>query len=313
MGPEMKRISVAKMFLFMVVVVLAVTMSPVSLEYSYASDSTQTVVKPNPSSVIIGKSVGFTVTVSDTSNSPTTPTGTVSWSDDAGGTFAVSGVTTSKCSLSSISSSASSCKITYGPPSTAAAGNVIVITAIYSADSTHSASSGTSTLTVLRAISTAVSPSYAVVGIGATVTYTATVSDTSSGIQSAPTGTLSWTASPSGISGTLSSGACTLVPINSSQSRCHVTYTPLIAGSRSITATYRGDSVHAKGRGQILLIISSGQRPFQEPQSGQNLTAGLLFSSQFEQNGIHTLFIEQLANVLDRLMFPKSAKDRDAP
>jgi len=103
---------------------------------------TTTTVSPNPASAIAGTPITFTATVADTSaSSPSSPTGTVSWSDNgAGGSFL-----TGTCTLSSSSSSQSQCTVTYIAPLTPAS---ITITASYSGDSTHLSSSGTSSLTV---------------------------------------------------------------------------------------------------------------------------------------------------------------------
>ncbi len=100
-------------------------------------------VTPNPSSVTEGGAITFTVTVSDTSASPTSPTGTETWNDGGfGGSFGGS----SQCTLSSLGPSSSDCSITYTAPSSP---GPATITAVYPGDSTHSGSSGSSALTVL--------------------------------------------------------------------------------------------------------------------------------------------------------------------
>jgi hypothetical protein len=86
--------------------------------------------------------ITFTATVTDTSGAPTTPTGTVTWSDGGkGGSFSNG----SQCTLSAVGSSSSTCSTTYTPPST---NGPVQITATYPGDSTHAASSGSSALTV---------------------------------------------------------------------------------------------------------------------------------------------------------------------
>ncbi len=112
----------------------AVAVSPV-----YSLNTTTTAVTPNPSSVIIGNTITYTATVADTSVTPTTPTGTVSWSDGAaGGSFSNS----ASCTLDA----SGACTIVYTPSSTSGS---VTITATYGGDSTHAVSSGTSSLTVL--------------------------------------------------------------------------------------------------------------------------------------------------------------------
>ena len=109
---------------------------------STSSHTTASVVTPNPASVAPGNMITFTATVTDTSGSPSTPTGAVSWSDGgAGGSFGGP----SSCTLSSAGPSSSTCSITYTAPS---APGLITISASYSGDSTHSASGGISSLTV---------------------------------------------------------------------------------------------------------------------------------------------------------------------
>ncbi|MDA4112898.1 MAG: PQQ-binding-like beta-propeller repeat protein [Thaumarchaeota archaeon] len=107
--------------------------------------STTTSVTPNPSSVLAGSSIVFTATVTDTSGSPSTPTGTMTWSDGGvGGSFSSS----SACTLSPAGPSSATCQITYTAPSTP---GLITISGIYSDDSIHSASTGTSMLTITSA------------------------------------------------------------------------------------------------------------------------------------------------------------------
>jgi len=105
--------------------------------------STTTVVSPNPASVGAGNQIAFTATVTDISNSPSSLSGSVTWSDGgAGGTF-VSGT----CALSPASASSGSCSATYSSPRSAA---TVTITASYLGDSAHATSSGTSSLAVKK-------------------------------------------------------------------------------------------------------------------------------------------------------------------
>ena len=248
---------------------------PVTINGTYSGDSshrtssgnsalivnlrtTATTVTPNPSSVVIGNKITFTGKVSDSNiGTKTVPTGTLTWNDGSmGGTFTVNGINTNTCSLSSITSTASSCKAVYTPASNVTGGTTITITASYSADATHKTSTGTSALTVLRATTTVLSPSSATILHGTNQIIKATVTDTtSSGTKTAPTGTVSWAASLSG--GSFSSGTCTLAPISSSQSSCQVTYTaPSTTGIVTITGSYVGDSSHAKSSSKSTLTVT---------------------------------------------------------
>jgi hypothetical protein len=104
-------------------------------------DPTTTSVTPNPATTTVGSPVTFEATVRDTSSSPSSPTGDVTWSDGgAGGSFSPA-----TCTLTTAGSSSSSCQTTYTPPSQAGS---VSITAGYPGDSTHSTSSGASSLTV---------------------------------------------------------------------------------------------------------------------------------------------------------------------
>jgi hypothetical protein len=101
---------------------------------------TTTTVTPNPSTALTSSVNTFTAKVTDTSGSPTTPTGTVSWSDGgAGGSFI-----SPTCTLAGVGSSAS-CNVFYNTSSNAGS---VTINATYGGDSSHFGSSGTSSLTV---------------------------------------------------------------------------------------------------------------------------------------------------------------------
>ena len=103
--------------------------------------TTSTSVTPNPASVVAGNIITFTGTIIDTSSSPNTPTGTVSWNDGgSGGTFGGS-----SCTLSSAGPSSASCMVVYTAPLSP---GLITISAGYSGDSIHASSGGTSLLTI---------------------------------------------------------------------------------------------------------------------------------------------------------------------
>ena len=108
--------------------------------------------------------------------------------------------------------------------------------------------------------STSVSCSPSPVVAGKTTTCKATVSDTASTGQSAPTGTVSFTSSgPGSISG---GGACTLAAAGANSATCSVTYTPSAtphAPTRadSITGSYGGDPGHSASSGSDTLTVDS--------------------------------------------------------
>ena len=222
-------------------------------------DPTVTSIKSTPSYIPVGGTVSLKGTVTDTrvGSATPTPTGTLSWSDGgAGGTFSTSsGTSTCKLKSSSATSTSSSCKISYTPsPFAVAVGGKITITATYSGDSSHGASAAQLTLSLLRTTSTTINPASQTIGLGASQNYTAFVVDTSPGVPVAPTGTVSWSASPSGV-GSFSNSHCTLVPINGTTSSCQVTYNSSTSGSPTITGVYKGDSEHYKSQGTAVLTI----------------------------------------------------------
>ena len=164
----------------------ASTSSPtVTITASYAGDSTHstslgtasltvnqihpttTKVTPNPATISSG-SLTFVVKVNDTYSSPTTPTASVAWSDGgSGGSFSPP-----SCILSS-----GSCQTLYTASTNSPSS--VTITANYAGDSTHSTSSGTSSLTVnqIHATTTTVTPNPSSVNSGSQITVTVTVSD----------------------------------------------------------------------------------------------------------------------------------------
>jgi hypothetical protein len=113
-------------------------------------DPTTTAVSPGQTSVATGGQVSYSASVTDTAATPTSPTGTVAWSDGGvGGSFS-----SSTCTLTSSGGASASCQVTYTAPSAA---GTVTITASYGGDTTHVASSGTASLTVTQAQSYTIS------------------------------------------------------------------------------------------------------------------------------------------------------------
>jgi trimeric autotransporter adhesin len=199
-------------------------------------------ITPNPAVTNQGAPVSFTVRVTDTSISPTAPTGMISWSDgNIGGLF-----NPNTCMISS-----DICLVSYIPPQNY--GNTITITANYVGDSTHSGSSATSTLTssVLHAVTTTIVQNTAPINSGSQIQFTATLADTSN-LPITPTGTISW--SDGNIGGTFSTSYCIL-----SSTSCTVSYTPPLnyLSTITISANYGGDSSHSASLGTFSLSSSS--------------------------------------------------------
>ena len=209
-----------------------------------APDPTSTAVTCSPGTVAIGQAASCTATVTDTSSSgATTPTGTVTFtSDTSGGSFS-----SSSCTLSSASTSGqASCSVGYTPGQVGSE----TITGDYGGDNSHDAGSGQATITVtLRATATVLTCRQLLPVLDK---CTATVSDTSPGTATTPTGTVSFTSSGHGV---FSPTRCSLSGSGTSAS-CAVYY-GTSAGDptkgQTITASYGGDGTHQSSSGSTTL------------------------------------------------------------
>ncbi|MGI0061515.1 MAG: hypothetical protein ACREBA_03580, partial [Nitrosotalea sp.] len=100
-------------------------------------DATTTTVTPSSTAFIPDSAITITATVADTTNPSSSLIGIVSWSDNgAGGVF-----NPNMCILTN-----NQCALTYTPPTSISSG--IEITATYAGDTSHSGSSGTSSLSL---------------------------------------------------------------------------------------------------------------------------------------------------------------------
>jgi len=205
--------------------------------------TTTTTIGCSPSTVAIGQGTTCTATVTDTSAGATTPTGTVSFTSTIGtSTFTPS----ASCSLAGSTASAS-CSVTYTQTSST---TTPTITGSYLGDTAHVASSGTTTITVtLRSSSTSVSCSPSTFPVGTPTTCGATVTDSSPGTPTTPTGSVGFTSSGPG---TFSPLSCALT-----SGSCSVIFTPTSTGSHTITGSYGGDSKHSTSSGTFLLTVTT--------------------------------------------------------
>ena len=110
-----------------------------------AAAPTSTVVSCVPGSVTVNSGSVCTATVTDTSASPSTPTGSVSFASDGTGTFSPG----TSCNLLAGAAGTASCAVTYTP--TVVGTGTHSITGTYSPTSNHLASSGQFALTVTSA------------------------------------------------------------------------------------------------------------------------------------------------------------------
>jgi hypothetical protein len=189
----------------------------VTLIVNKAATTTALTSTPNPSGY--NQSVTFTATVTSTFGG--TPTGTVTFTSG----------TTTLCNTATLSGGVATCA--YG---TLPAGSDSV-TATYSGDSNHAASSGSETQTVNKATTTTVltstpNPST----YHQSVTFTATVTGQFGGTL---TGTVTFTSG--------STTMCNAVTLSSGVATC--TYVSLSAGSDSVSAAYSGDTNYAASSG----------------------------------------------------------------
>ncbi|MGA3213240.1 MAG: Ig-like domain-containing protein, partial [Terriglobales bacterium] len=175
----------------------------------------------------------FTATVSPAG--PPTPTGTV--------VFTSNGAAISGCTAVSLSSA----QIATCSTAALAVGTDAIV-ATYSGDSNYLGStSNTVSQVVNKAVTaTALSSSLNPSNTGQAVTFTATVNGGLS-----PTGTVSFTANGTSISG------CSAIALSSSSNQALCTKSTLPVGSDVIVATYSGDSNNAGSSGSLTQIVNS--------------------------------------------------------
>ena len=228
---------------------------------SFAQNSTVTVVGCTPSSVVVDQSTTCTVTVTDTAQTPSTPTGDVTFNSSGTGSFSPS----STCTLvETVPGSEAECSVTYTP--TAFGTGTHTITANYLGDAGHNGSSGSFDLTVnLRATQTTVSCTSPVVPTQDSTCTVTVVDNETVGTSSTPQGTVTFSLDPaSDGSGTFPNGnTCNL----DASGQCSVTYRPSTAndttdgasGTHIITADYGGSSVHAASSGSFNVQVNPRQ------------------------------------------------------
>src|SRR5213594_290029 len=171
-----------------------------------------------------------TASVADSTSSPTAPTGTITPTLVGSS----SGTLTPSCSLSG-SSSPTSCTLAFMPSSSGTAD----ISASYSGDASHGASSTSSPFTItvnLRTTSTSISCDTPII-VTTSSTCTATVTDTSTGGTAlTPTGIVTFAFT--GVSGAFDQTNCALAAGSTGTATCLVHFTPTTAGTASISGTY---------------------------------------------------------------------------
>jgi Bacterial Ig-like domain (group 3) len=217
--------------------------------------STTTTVLCTPSTVFLGQPTQCIAAVADPSSTPSSPTGTV--------TFTPGG----SCTLSGTGPSAT-CSISITPSST----GTLTVVASYAGDSSstpHSASSGSTSVTVnpastnLRATTMTVVCTPSTILVFQAASCTATVTDTASGTPSPPTGTITFT----------TGGTCSLTGTGSSTS-CSVTLSPTTIGTLTVAADYPGDSGHNPSSGELDAMVTKRPTAMTVSCSPSTITVG---------------------------------------
>lgn len=214
---------------------LALALAPITLAAPALArtspDTTATAVSCGSGQAVIGAAVTCTVTVHDTSNSASTPTGSVTLTSSGPGTWSVN-----PCHMSQ-----GTCTSAF----TAGGAANDTITASYPGTGGFAASSGTTTMTVsLRATSTAVSCAVSTMDAGTSTTCSVSVADTSPGAASTPTGSVMFSDLNTSDSSTREA---TFTPITcqlDAERSCSTSYSPTQPGDHTITASYQGDAAH---------------------------------------------------------------------
>ena len=202
------------------------SLSSTTVVMTPAPVATTTALVALPTIVIIGQQATVTATIT-----PSEATGTVAFTDGAG--------TIPGCTAVPITAASATC-------ATSALGlGANVLTATYSGDSGHLASSTTLTVTVhppAVATTTVVTVSKSSVAVGVPVAITATVQPAGS------TGTVSFT------DGATPLGGCSAVAVVGGIATC--TTSDLGIGAHTIAAAYNGDVGHLRSQGSHVLTVT---------------------------------------------------------
>jgi len=253
--------SIGKRRLAILVGTLMLSLSGYATPSVHAQPMTTTDVSCNPT--VFGPGTGMmdhtVCTAIVTSSSGSAPTGTVSFSASAPGSFSPA----PDCMLSPnppppLAPNQASCSVTWTPTLQGPV-TVETITARYSGDMCCAASSGSTDILVLSGplatTTTAVCgasklPDHKSTGCMATVTNVTPVPPR---FPMPPTGTVSWTCSPSPC-GSFTPPSCVLSPTGTdpaNSSSCTTTFTAMAGKPTTvtITATYSGDMTHTPSSG----------------------------------------------------------------
>jgi PKD domain/Bacterial Ig-like domain (group 3) len=228
--------------------------------------TTSTTISCSPSSVVVNQTTSCTAIVADSSGSGAiTPTGNVVFTP--GGT----------CTLVSGSCSVNIMPFTSGS---------LTVSASYSGDSSHSTSSGSTTVPVgKRATSTSVFCSPSPVTNSTVTSCVVKVTDADVGAVITPSGSVGFA---SNSTGTFAQLNCTLAATETvGVASCSINYTPGATGSHLITASYPGDSTHLGSSGSVVVTVVGSAPPPAPSYALVVSTDGKV--SRLYQNGTLTL------------------------
>jgi parallel beta-helix repeat protein len=212
-----------------------------------------------PATVSINQGTSCTATVTDTSSTPTAPTGIIAFSSDGAGSFGSYG----PCMLTSMSSASSAaCSVEYTPTATGAGTHRI--TASYTGDSGHSGNNGITQVSVAGLGPTSTTVGLVCSPIPVATGDVSTCRVTVAGSSSTPTGSVTFsTSSSDGGVVSLSAYSCTLA-----SGRCSISATGTAAGTVKITITYSGDAYNLANSGSTTLTVEN------QASSGRSSSSG---------------------------------------
>ncbi|MDE2590151.1 MAG: Ig-like domain repeat protein, partial [Patescibacteria group bacterium] len=236
---------------------------------------------PNPSSASLKSPLTFTAMISNSSGSKAGPTGSVTFGDsNAGGTFG-----STSCSTQNNGSLA--CNAVYTAPSTPQA---VVITANYEGDFVHKPATGQSNLTVKSSTTTALGVSANPSVSGQYLTFTATVSPSTS------SGTVQFQVDGNNVG----------VPVSLSGGAATWSTSSIPVGLHVVTAVYSGNlnSFGSTGivtqtinQDKVATLLSTSDNP---SSPGQQIVLTATINAQYPGSGTPTgyvTFYEDGANV----------------
>src|SRR3989454_4349898 len=256
-----------------------------SLDVTSSLDSTSTTVSCTPSRIVLGQTSSCTATVTDTSTSPTMPTGTVAFQAACYYTCTAS-FTASPCTLTAGTTLGTATCIAPAIFSSTSIGAASV-TGTYNGDSTHAMSSGTEVsggfgqcfvLVNQWSVCVDLRPTATVISCPATGTVnlptscSATVTDYASGTGLVPGGWVSFFVTGGTVTFSMPPnplippGVCVLQPGTGLTSSCSISLTPDSAGTLSVYGIYaplgsEGTFHNGRTSNTITIIVTSALNP----------------------------------------------------